>query len=202
MNDRAAPVANDKLYEEIGRTWQFFASWRDKLFAGYLSAIAALAFAFSKSPCIPVRAGLFASGILLSLVFRILDYRTTYFINFCELEAAKLADWKGFFGEFTQERFEKTNHSGFAKAVKKLGFAKALNILVAIILGACVTGLFFYLLRWGDYRCEFSLCWAFVGLAPCIGSYLCLDLWSGVQFSEAKERYLAELLKASDQRKP
>jgi hypothetical protein len=186
-----APVAEDfhvidedMLYKEIGQIWQFFASWREKLFAGYLSAIAALAFAFSKSSSIPVRAGFFAFGIVVSAVFRMLDLRTTDFINFCELKAGKLAGRKGFFGEFNRRRFAKTNRPCFGG-----GFATAINILVASILGACVTGLYFYLRLWCQNRSEVSLCWAIVVSALGVAFYLCLWWVSYEQFSRAKRRY-------------
>ena len=34
----------EKLYEQLGHTWRHFASWREKVLAGYLTVLAGLAF--------------------------------------------------------------------------------------------------------------------------------------------------------------
>jgi hypothetical protein len=173
-------IDDEKLYDEIGRVWFYFDSWREKIFGGYLAALAALAFAFWKDASVPIRAGIFAFAIVVSVVFRILDLRTTDFINLCEEEAGKLAESKGFYGEFNQRRFGSTT---------RLTFGMAINILVASILGASAAGFCWYVRLWLHRSAGVSLCWAAVAFLLCIIFYFCLWWVSHRQFSEAKLRH-------------
>lgn len=132
------PISNDKLYEEIGRAWQYFDSWREKIFAGYLSVLAALAFALSKSS-IPVRAVLFAFSILASIVFWILDFRTAELINCCQAAGENLAGSRGLHRSLNRLRF--TTKSW-------LSYGTAINLLVSSVAATGVVGLAVYLRRW------------------------------------------------------
>ena len=54
---------DDKLiFEQLRETWLRFAAWRERIFAGYLTVLAALGYAFSKNPSIPIRSAAFAFG--------------------------------------------------------------------------------------------------------------------------------------------
>ena len=128
----------NKLYEEIGKAWQYFDSWREKIFAGYLSVLAALAFGLSKSASIHVRAVLFAFGILVSVgVFRTLDFRTTELINLCQAAGDNLAGPKGLHRALSGLRFATT------KSWKKswLSYGTAISLLVASVIATSFVGL-------------------------------------------------------------
>jgi hypothetical protein len=135
-------INDDKLYEEIGQRWLHYVSWREKIFAGYLSVLAALAFTLSKSTGIPAAgAAVFAFAILISVLFRILDFRTTELVNLCQAEADDLAGRKGFFEALNVRRF-----AGEEKRFVYYGMA--INILVASVIAASLVGCLIYLRMW------------------------------------------------------
>jgi hypothetical protein len=169
------PINDDKLYEEIGRAWQQYTAWREKIFAGYLSVLAVLAFAFSKDLSIPVRAMVFASAFVVSVVFWILDCRTTELVNLCQAVGEGLADSRGFFAELNQRRFAKET---------LVSYGRAINVLVASVMGTSVVGLSVYMLRWWRSKDGVSPWWSLFAVVLAIVFYLLLQKaintrWSG-----------------------
>lgn len=66
----AMSINDEKLYDELGRVWQQYVLWREKIFAGYLSVLAALGYALSKVEGHPGRAAaVFALADVVSVVF-------------------------------------------------------------------------------------------------------------------------------------
>jgi hypothetical protein len=139
-------VADDKLYEEIGRVWQYFDSWREKIFAGYLSVLAALAFTFSKNTSAPVRAGVFAFAVVVSAVFWILDSRTTELLSICQAAGDKLADSRGFYARLNSERFAEKGDDPERRYrrlwISGVSYGLAINTLVASVSAASFVGCF------------------------------------------------------------
>jgi hypothetical protein len=142
---------DDKLiFEQLRETWLHFATWRERIFAGYLTVLAALAYAFSKNASIPIRSAVFAFGILVSAVFRILDIRTTGQINLCQRVGRNLFDSRGFYAAIDKDRF-------MAWRVMTYGFA--INMLVAGIVGPSIVGLVIYILKWRAMPNYLVVCW-------------------------------------------
>lgn len=121
-------MSDDKVYQELALTWRHFASWREKILAGYLAVLAALGVAFTRSPSPVIRVTIFAGAILVSLVFWLLDFRNGQLLNACQIAAAALeGDNKGF-SVLNETRF------GASKWWASYGFA--IDVLVGGVLGA------------------------------------------------------------------
>jgi hypothetical protein len=155
----AMPIDDDKLYEEVGRVWQYFDSWREKIFAGYLSVLAALAFAFLKDPSTPLRAGVFAFAFVVSAVFWILDSRTTELLSICQAAGDTLAHSRGFYGKLNSERFAEKGglpqHRYRRLWITGVSYGLAINALVASVSAASLVGCFVELRKWwnvGGFR--------------------------------------------------
>ncbi len=158
-------IGDDKLYEEIHQNWLYYVSWREKIFAGYLTALAALAFAFSQNKSPAVLSLVFAFGFVVSVVFRILDFRTTELVNLCQSVGNSFASSKGFYSELNQTRFaekktasdEKDNH--FRIILNKLwisdaNYGLAINVLVAWVGSVSLVGC---IVEWWRYQNKFAL---------------------------------------------
>lgn len=76
------PTRND-LYKEIGEAWRNYVSWQEKLFAGYLTVLAALGYGFLNANT-RIRLAILAFAALVSVVFRIIDWRTAELVNRCQ----------------------------------------------------------------------------------------------------------------------
>jgi hypothetical protein len=114
------------LYEELGRTWQHFVSWREKIFAGYLAVQAALGVAYSHSQdshySDDVSIVILFGAVLFSIVFWILDVRTNQLVNACQHRAASLEE----------------DHQGAYHAIKSVGgscltYSLAVDVLVSSV---------------------------------------------------------------------
>jgi hypothetical protein len=133
------PIDDDKLYDQLGRAWIHYALWRERIFAGYLSVLAALGYAFSKDTSIPVRTSVFGFAILISAVFRILDYRTTDLVNLVQRAGESLAGSKGLHREIEVGRFGTEGRASYGLAI---------DTLVAGVTGTSAAGLFCMLMLW------------------------------------------------------
>src|SRR5581483_10413639 len=76
------------LYSELGQAWRVFVAWREKIFAGYVTALAALGVAFHLSP--QDQWAIFLAAAVLSLVCWILDVRNQHFMNACQTAGESL----------------------------------------------------------------------------------------------------------------
>lgn len=190
--ETVVPVIDpNKLYEEIGKAWQYFDSWREKIFAGYLSVLAALAFGLSKSASIHVRAVLFAFGILVSVAFWILDFRTTELINLCQAAGDNLAGPKGLHRALSGLRFATT------KSWKKswLSYGTAISLLVASVIATSFVGLAIYLWRWRSSTDAISLWCPVVAIALAAVLLALLRKCAGEQWAREKTDYEARIAK-------
>src|SRR5580704_3156638 len=180
------PIRDEMLYEEIGRAWLYFDSWREKIFAGYLSVLAALAFAFSKSPSIPIRTAVFAFAVVVSGVFWMLDFRTTQLINLCQAAGEKMAESKGSYGELNQRRFEKAH---------RVSFGVAVSVLVSSVIATGVVGCLVSMLRWGRWAEEVGIWWSFIAVALAGGVFWVLHSYAHNRWLEERENYKKRLSK-------
>jgi len=126
----------NKIYQELALTWRHFASWREKVFAGYLGVLAALAVGFIRSPSPVLRLVIFAAEILLSLVFWLLDVRNSQLINACQLAAARL--------EGSTDGSAALNMTRFRGSKWWASYAFAIDFLVTGVIGASAGGLYIY----------------------------------------------------------
>jgi hypothetical protein len=152
-------ISDDKLYGELGKAWLHYISWREKIFAGYLTVLAALAYAFSRDASPSVRSAVFAFAILISVVFRILDIRTTGYVNLCQKAGRSLTADKGLYAEIDKNRFS-------AWSVATYGFA--INMLVASVIGASAVGLVISVLKWRHSDYAVSWYWSVFAVAGAI----------------------------------
>lgn len=133
------PIDDARLYDEAGHAWRHFASWREKTFAGYLTALAALAFAFIQNSSVPLRTAILAATILVSAVFWILENRSRELITACQLAADRLEAGKGCYAELDQIGFERKS---------RLTYGGAVGVLVSGVLALSLAGLGVHLIRW------------------------------------------------------
>jgi len=146
----------NKIYQELAVTWRHFASWREKVFAGYLAVLAALSVAFMRSPSLVLRIAIFAAAILVSLVFWLLDVRNSQLIHACQLAAARFEGLTGGFAAALN-----TTRFGGSKWWATYGFA--IDLLVTGVIGASAGGLY--------YICFSRLSGGSIGLVtPVIGA--------------------------------
>jgi hypothetical protein len=176
--EAAMPINDDKLYEEIGRTWRHFGSWREKAFAGYLTVLAALAVGFSHNTGLLVRAGIFAGAILVSAVFWILDLRNLQLMNACQLAAGPLECEKGCYAELNRVRFYRRTSPTHGLAV---------NLLVDGVGTAGVGGLCTCFIRWWSGGLILWPSWQ-----PLIGGMAALVIWVHIRLKKLAERERAE----------
>ena len=141
-------VDDPSLYEELGRAWRHFASWREKIFAGYVTVLAALGVAFSQNTSVPVQAAIFAGAIVFSIVFWILDFRNAQLLNACQAAAALLEDQKGAYSALYWQR-------GGPKTVLKPAYGLAIDLLVGSVVAAAFGGMLVYINRWPENEIGF-----------------------------------------------
>ncbi len=150
------PVDDAKLYDEAGQAWRHFASWREKTFAGYLTALAALAIGFTQHTGAPVRTVLFAGAILVSAVFWILENRSRELINACQLAADRLEQARGCYAELNRVGFDRNS---------RVTYGFAIGLLVAGVGAASCAGLCVYGIRW--WRASLSAWPVWLGVGAC-----------------------------------
>jgi hypothetical protein len=174
------PIEDEKLYEEIGRAWLYFDSWREKIFAGYLTVLAALALAFSKDASLYVRTAVFAFSIVVSVVFWILDFRTTELLNLCQAAGEQMAESKGFYGELNQRRFARKN---------RVSFGFAVSLLVSSVIATGAVGFLFCMVTWWRSADGISMWWLHIAVALCFGVLIFLYDYADKRWSEERNNY-------------
>lgn len=136
---------DERRYAELGQMWRHFVLWREKIVAGYLTALAGLGIAFWQNESPPFRAAVFGGGILVSIVFWILDLRNQQFVNACQDAAAALEGKQG--GGYTT--LSSLRDHGEQRATLGLG----IKLLVGGVITASSGGLCIYVVKWwqGDF---------------------------------------------------
>lgn len=133
------PVDDGTLYKEAADLWRYFATWREKLFAGYVTALGALAFACAKYASSGIRSAILVCGILVSIVFWILDLRNRELFSASQGVAARLENKVGGYRALDEIRFRGTNY---------LTHGFAIDLLVSSVMGGCIGALFVFVPRW------------------------------------------------------
>ena len=136
--------------------------------------LAALGYAFSKETAPIARAVLFGFVILISVVFRILDIRTTGFVNLCQRVGRTLAAGNGLYAEIDKNRFaDRDKDSLFEKCLRRVTlYGFAINLLVAGVIGPSAVGLVICLLEWNDT--DYGVCWSWSVIAAVVVAILVL----------------------------
>ncbi|MBI2871197.1 MAG: hypothetical protein HYY14_05740 [Candidatus Omnitrophica bacterium] len=129
-----------KLYEELADIWRHFASWREKIFAGYVTVLAALGVAFSQNTSAPIRVAVFGGAALVSVVFWILDFRNSQLLNACQDAAALLEDQAGGYRALSSLRSD-PNSKTWAT------YGLAIDLLVGAVIAAASAGMVVYIGR-------------------------------------------------------
>lgn len=173
-------IAEDKLYDELGKFWMYFASWREKLLAGYASVLAGLGLAFWKIGNPKIRAALFALTILVSVVFRIIDYRTNDLIIVCKNAGERLAgDPRGYYGLHNEGRFKTSGQASYGLAI---------DLLVSGVFGASAIAFIIYMRKWCGYP-DVAWWWSLIAAAACLAVFLPLRCRTKRLWSEDKSAY-------------
>jgi hypothetical protein len=123
------------IYEEAGRAWIHFVTWRERIFAGYLTVLAALGVAFHAEASPLMRLVVCGACILVSVVFWILDLRNRELIGACQAAAQLLEDGKGAYSALNSLRFDST---------KRYTHGLAINLLVCSVVGGSVGAIVLY----------------------------------------------------------
>lgn len=142
------PEDGAKLYEEAGQAWRHFASWREKTFAGYLTALAALAIGFTQHTSAPARFFILGGATLVSFVFWVFEYRSNELINACQLAADRLEGGKGCYAELNRRHGEGAGY---------LTYGFAVGALVSGVVAAALAGSYVYGVAW--YQGKASSTW-------------------------------------------
>ena len=108
------------VYNEVGVNYRYFLDWRHKILAGYLVTVAALAIGFSWAitnyELKPHSWILLMLGVIISIVFWLLDYRNRHLYHTCQEVGAKIEasegilDGQGIYSELMNSN-SKLSHS-------------------------------------------------------------------------------------------
>ncbi len=129
-------IDDQDRYEQLGKAWRHVVSWRDKLFAGYLTVLGALGYVILQDATAVRRLALFGAGVMLSAIFWIFEFRTRNIVNACQATAASLEADRGLYT--TMIRLRKKS-----KRWQTYGFG--MSLLTAGAIGICLAGLMRYL---------------------------------------------------------
>jgi hypothetical protein len=132
-------MSDDKLYDAAAELWKYFASWREKLFAGYLTVVGALAFAFLQQSSPGRQSIALLTVILMSVVFWLHDVRVRELFSAMQGVAAEFESKSGGYRALDSIRFDGTS---------PITHGLAINVLVVSIIAASVGGLAVLLPRW------------------------------------------------------
>ena len=111
-------------------------AWREKLFAGYLTVLGALGYVVLQNPGELRRSVLFGAGILLSVVFQLLEIRTRKVANDYQYAGSLLEKDGG--GCYT------TMNKVLDQPIRWLTFGFPISLLTGFAIGICVVGLMRY----------------------------------------------------------
>jgi hypothetical protein len=178
-------------YAGLVKAWHHYASWRDRMFAGYVTALGALVYlGASKDATTFTRVVILCLTLLVSIVFRMLDYRTNEYVNLCQLEGEKIRG--------TDSLFVALNRQRFCEISPGVKYADAINLLVAVACTASLVGLADLLLGWFVMR--HAWCSGLVAVGFFLGLYKFLENFGGRIYQHEKEKY--RLIHAPTSAKP
>lgn len=82
-------IERDERDKELGLTWRHFAAWKEKIFGGYLVVLAGLGTTIFGATSPAWRLAIFVAAIVVSVVFWLLDFRTSQLLNACQDAATR-----------------------------------------------------------------------------------------------------------------
>ena len=122
-------LTSKETYEEIGRNFRGFLDWRYKILAGYITAMAALSIGFANAENERYKAAIIAAGLLMSLVYWILDFRNGELYATCQDAGAKIETESLNPGCYTELSALKDRNGYY------FTHRLAINVLVAVAIG-------------------------------------------------------------------
>jgi hypothetical protein len=129
-----------------------------------------------------MRAVVCGFAIVVSVVFRILDFRTTELINLCQDTGEKLAESRGFFGDLNRLRFPNKDSEKCWRAMLKretlVSYGFAINLLVASVIGARAAGLVINWLKWVGWTCGGKLWWSVIAALIAVALLVCFQCYT------------------------
>lgn len=152
------------VYEETGRNYRYFLDWRNKIVAGYIATLGALALGYSGAKSIHQQIAILGSAILLSFVFWVFDYRNRDVYWICQHAGARLeirARIPGSCSALDTLRFDEATSGNSALkqtrsqkqvqwVLKKLTHGLAVSILVSHTIAASSTAVIYKVWRTSD----------------------------------------------------
>lgn len=176
----ADEVTKSDPHAELVTAWHHYVSWREKIFAGYVTVIGALGYlGASKDATSFTRIVILFSTLLVSIVFRMLDFRTNEYVNLCQLAGEKI--WR------TESLFVALNRQRFCDKSPGVKYADAINLLVAAVCTTSLAGQAFLLLGW--VVTSHAWCFSFVAAGFWLGLYKFLENFGGRIYEYEKEQY-------------
>lgn len=173
----ADDVTQSDRYAGIVKAWHHYVSWREKIFAGYVTVLGGLGYlCASKDAATLTRVVILFSTLLVSTVFRMLDFRTNEYVNLCQLEGEKITEAESFLVALNRQRFcEKSPGPKYAQAI---------DLLVAVVCTASLTGLAWLLLGW--LVTSHVWCLGLVAVGFCLGLFTFLENFGGRIYQHEK----------------
>lgn len=126
-------MKNEELYKAASETWRHFASWREKIFAGYLTVLAGLGVALAGQAAPRLRVALYAGAVLVSAVFWLLDFRNAQILNACQGAAAGRESPEGAYSAMRRVRSR--------GSAARITFGLAVDVLVAGVVSCASTAI-------------------------------------------------------------
>ena len=130
-------IDDQSRYQELGEAWRQVVAWREKLFAGYLTVLGALGYVVLQNSDELRRSVLCIAGILLSVMFQLLEIRTRNIANEYQYTGSLLE--KPGSGCYT------TMENARDQSTRWLTFGFPISLLTGFAIGICVVGLMRYL---------------------------------------------------------
>lgn len=138
MNDQS--LIDRDLYAEVGENYRYFLGWRYKIFAGYLTGLGALGYAFGQTPHEHLKTALVVAGIVLSFVFWVFDLRTRDLHTVSQHAGQRLEKRHSLDGPYSDlDRLRYLPRKTLGRLDAVLTHGGALEILTSVVIG-CLCG--------------------------------------------------------------
>jgi hypothetical protein len=140
-------MEDESTDKELAVTWRYFASWREKLFGGFLAVLAGLGISFFRTPLPVWRLVVCLAAIVVSVAFWLIDLRTGQLLNASQAAGAK----RGLevFAALEVERFEQSK--------RWITYGFAIDLLVGIVVAGSVAGAIVYWNRLPEGKIGFAV---------------------------------------------
>lgn len=126
-------MTEDHADRQLVATWQHFASWKEKIFAGYLVVLGGLGISFFGTASQAWRILILGAAVVVSVVFWLLDYRTGQLLNACQVAASQQNQDRSVFAALNETRFTKsTRWTSYGFAIDLLVGAVTATSLAAV----------------------------------------------------------------------